>query len=474
MKKQSILFLAFCVLFLTGCVSGARMVRNSPFDGGKFYREGVNMWPLYYQEGVRRSILFPLIDMDDRGFAVRPFYHKDRDEHGILWPLIAFNSHEGWAGTFYWKENGSFGLWPFFSKRKDLLWIFPATWYGKDSYGVLPFFCRNDDTVWIFPANWYSQKSQGALPFYWRCDDKLLIGNVFKSKDMFLVFPLFGKGKDWIYLLNFIHCSRRKEKGFIFLPLVWYLKNEFSEEKTFLLLPLCYVSASPDNDMFLSPLFSFRRREGKLTTLNIALLLYHYSGGNHYVFYPFANADFQEESQEFWLWPLVNYTVNDRNWAPLFLFEYQKSDHNKHTEFNILRPLLFQYKHYKGIKEKTVKILPEGILWKSTVTPYRSSHRFLGGTLWNSSAEEKNFKQTILGGAVYRNSRSENSRRFSLLYKFFSYHRFKNDVKWEFFPFVKVMETSKGRSWSFAWRLLEKHDGGGHIFFIPWGKGQRK
>ena len=63
----------------------------------------------------------------------------------------------------------------------------------------------------------------------------------------------------------------------------------------------------------------------------------------------------------------------------------------------------------------------------------------------------------------------EKSRRFSLLYKLFSYHRYNEDVKIEFFPFVKIMQTSAGDSWSFCWRLLEKHDGGGHIFFIPWG-----
>ena len=47
-----------------------------------------------------------------------------------------------------------------------------------------------------------------------------------------------------------------------------------------------------------------------------------------------------------------------------------------------------------------------------------------------------------------------------------------NDVKLEFFPFVKIMETAKGDSWSFCWRLLEKHDGGGYIFFIPRGKSE--
>lgn len=92
--------------------------------------------------------------------------------------------------------------------------------------------------------------------------------------------------------------------------------------------------------------------------------------------------------------------------------------------------------------------------------------------LWYAENASDYFKQRILGGTIYNNSKDADRRYFSLLYKFFSYHRFKDDVKWEFFPFVRILNTSRGNSWSFCWNLLEKHDGGGHIFFIPWGEEQ--
>ena len=42
--------------------------------------------------------------------------------------------------------------------------------------------------------------------------------------------------------------------------------------------------------------------------------------------------------------------------------------------------------------------------------------------------------------------------------------------KWEFFPFIKVLKNHDGHSYSFCWNFLEKHNGGGHIFFIPYGE----
>ena len=475
--KKTLLTLSILVsLLLTGCVSGERMVRNSPFDGGKFYRDGINLWPLYYQEGKNQSILFPLIDIDDRGFAVRPFYHKDNDEHGILWPLAAFNSEEGWAGTFYWEKNGDYGLIPLFSKNEKRLWIFPATWYGQNNYGIFPFFIKDDDLLWVFPASWFSKSSRAILPFYCQNNDFLWIGNVLKSYNMFLVFPVFGKGADWIYVLNFIYASdkNKMDKGYIFLPVVWFYNNEKKKEKSLLLLPFGFYRTVPETDSLYSPLFSFRYSNGKLNMLNIALLLYHYSNGDHYVFYPFADADFQKDHQSCWLWPLFNYGKNHDNEAPLFLFEYKKD--NRYLpdlcKINMLRPLLFQYKHQAG--ETELKVLPWGLLWYSDVLSERAEYKVMGGTLWSSKIAGNKYDHRLLGGAVFRSSKDETARRFSLLYKFFSYHRFKTDVKWEFFPFIKILETPQGNSWSFCWRLLEKHEGGGHIFFIPWGKDEKK
>lgn len=413
MKKYWIVLAAVgaCML-LTGCVSGKRMMRNSPFNSsGKFYRSGVNLWPVYYQEGVNKSILFPLIDIDDRGFAVRPLYHRDNDEHGILWPLCAFNKDEGWAGTFMWTKSGGYGLLPLFYNDDEFLWVFPASWYDKanNSYAILPLLAKDGEFLWV--------------------------GNVIKDKDMFLVFPFYGQGKNWFYFLNFIYHTnkKRQENTYVVPPLAWYQHDEHG-------------------NMLLTPLFSYSYRRNDLQMLNIAMLLYHYSYGKHHFFYPFADIDWAETYQQCWLWPVFNYGRYTSNDTPFFLFSYdiigsgRKEDLETHR-LRILYPLLFEHKYRKDYTKTKI----------------------LMGLLWNSYFDKDDYDCNLLYGALFRNSRDEKSRRFSLLYKLFSYHRYNEDVKIEFFPFVKIMQTSAGDSWSFCWRLLEKHDGGGHIFFIPWG-----
>ena len=407
--------LILCALLLAGCVSGERMVRNSPFDSSKFYREGVNLFPLYYQEGVNRSILFPLIDIDNRGFAVRPLYHRDRDEHGILWPLCAFNSKtgSGWAGTFFWNGKKNFGLLPLFFRDGKFWWVFPASWYAGSNYGVLPFFIRDEGN------------------FIWAL-------NVYKDKETFLIVPFYGQGKKWFYLLNFVRYS---DGG----------------SNTYIMIPLAFFTVDNEGKELLSPLFSFRTHNGELQMLNIAMLLYHYSGGMHRVFYPFFDINSGENHKEFWLWPLGYYGFNKHSEAPFFLFDYSDSDHQWYSkrEIKIFSPLIFNYEYLKTEEKSTTRVLP----W---------------GALWYAENDKESFDRRILGGMVFRHSKSKNFSRFSLLYKLFSYHRFKGDVKWEFFPFVKIMKTARGDSWSFCWRLWEKHDGGGHIFFIPWGKREGK
>ena len=430
MKKFLLVLFAVGSLFLTGCVSGDRLARNTPFASGSksFYQDGVNLFPLYYKEGNRQSIFFPMIDIDDRGFAVRPFYHRDGDEQGILWPLCAFNNKEGWLGTYYWKGTQKLGLLPFFFKNDDLWWLFPASWYCNErSFGVLPLFCKYKDFFWA--------------------------GNVFKSDDMFLIFPIYGKGKDWSYFLNYVQGDTGVVKYYTFIPLAHYQR-----------------SLEKPGSEFYSPLFSFEFYKGSLKMLNVGILLYHYSYGKHHFFYPIADADFEKDAPQLWLWPLFKYSENCYNYFPFFLFEYQNNKSS--SSLRIFHPLLFEHKSYPH--SRSTQILPWGLLWKSYITASRAECKALCGALWLSDVGENEYDFRVLGGLLFRNSKDEISSRFSLLYKFFSYHKFKDDVKWEFFPFVKIMKTSDGDSWSFCWRLLEKHDGGGHIFFIPWGKSQTK
>ena len=454
MKKFYLIFVVLGTLLLTGCISGDRLARNTPFASGNnsFYRDGVNLFPLYYKEGKRQSILFPLIDIDDRGFAVRPFYHKDKDEHGILWPLAAFNKTEGWAGPVVWGQK-TYGFFPLFISGKHTLWVFPASWYDNENdFGVLPFFVKNYDLWWLFPASWYrDEKSFGVLPLFCRYKDFFWAGNVFKTDDMFLVFPIYGRGKGWFYFLNYIQGETIAMKDYAFFPLAYYKR---SLEK-------------PQSE-FYSPLFSFEFDRGELDMLNIGMLLYHYSYGKHHVFYPIADADFEKDAQQFWLWPLFKYSENYDWFSPFFLFEYQ--NHKSSSRLRIFYPLLLEFESYKDIPRHSLEIFPYGLLWKSELKDGKYDCRVLATLLWHSEHSPEMYDYEVLCGLLFRNRKDADSRRFSLLYKFFSYHRFKDEVKWEFFPFVKIMETAKGDSWSFCWRLLEKHDGGGHIFFIPWGK----
>ena len=393
------------------------MMRNSPFNSaGEFHRSGINIWPLYYQEGENKSILFPLIDIDEHGFAIRPLYHRNNNDYGILWPLCAFNTQDksGWLGTFFWNDSKNFGLLPLFVQSKYVFWVFPLSWYcSKNDFAVLPLLLRNDDFLWV--------------------------GNVFKSDDMFLIFPIYGQWKKGFYLLNFI-----------------YSANKERQENCYCILPLAYYENDPHRNMLLTPLFSFENDCNELQMLNIGILLYHYSRGKHHVFYPFADVDIQDHYRKIWLWPLFNYGEGRHNDAPFFLFDYELLANTKtekdgdNYRVRILYPLLFEHKYQKRIGSKT-ELLP----W---------------GSLWYSKIGDGEFDCRVLGGAVFRNSKDAEQHNFSLLYKFFSYHRYRDDVKWEFFPFVKILETSRGNSWSFCWRLLEKHAGGGHIFFIPWGE----
>lgn len=433
MKPFWFLLPGLAALLLTGCISGERMVRNSPFYDGNFSQDGVNLWPLYYQEGANRSILFPLIDIDDRGFAVRPFYHRDNDEHGILWPLCAFNPRAGWIGTYFWCDKG---------------------------FGLLPLFTHDDELTWIFPASWYNKKRNefAILPLFWHNEHFLWIGNFLKTDDMFLVLPVYGSGENWFYCLNFI-CFRDNEcqvESYCLLPLAFYRTDR--SEKT-LLTPLAIYDATSSGKMFLTPLFSIGTdKENDLRMLNLAMLLYHYSHGRHYIFYPIADVDIRDDSKQVWLWPLFHYGERARNHFPLFLFDYESFSKKTpegtpdNYSIRILYPLLFEHEYHNDGTAETA-LLPGGLLWKSRVTDTGYDHR-------------------ILGGAFFRSSEDKTSRHFSLLYKFFSYRRFNDDVKWEFFPFVKILETAQGGNWSFCWRLLEKHDGGGYIFFIPYGKPQ--
>lgn len=73
----------------------------------------VNIWPFFFASNNYWCALWPMIDCDPYGFAVRPFFNKEGDDWSVLFPLSAWNSADksGWAANFFWEKQG-FGFFP--------------------------------------------------------------------------------------------------------------------------------------------------------------------------------------------------------------------------------------------------------------------------------------------------------------------------------------------------------------------------
>ena len=128
----------FSLLVLCGCASSERMTRlsggvvdeysapssyrlrskkyqqvtpkiTSPARSEKIQVAGlndtlVNIWPFFFRSNAYWSVLWPFIDCDEYGLAVRPFYNQEGDDHSILFPLSSWNTAEksGWVLTGAW------------------------------------------------------------------------------------------------------------------------------------------------------------------------------------------------------------------------------------------------------------------------------------------------------------------------------------------------------------------------------------
>ena len=104
---------------------------------GKVEETPVNVWPFFFSSEYYTSVMWPVVDWDDYGFAVRPFYNQEGDEYSVLFPLSAWNTvdRDGWVLLFSWNKDG----WLFFplaarSETEEELWRY-----------YTPFFIQNKD-----------------------------------------------------------------------------------------------------------------------------------------------------------------------------------------------------------------------------------------------------------------------------------------------------------------------------------------
>lgn len=73
----------------------------------------VNVWPFFFASNNYWCALWPMIDSDPYGFAVRPLFNKEGDDCSVLFPLSAWNTSDksGWIVNFVWEKRG-FGFIP--------------------------------------------------------------------------------------------------------------------------------------------------------------------------------------------------------------------------------------------------------------------------------------------------------------------------------------------------------------------------
>lgn len=221
--------LALCAALLaTGCASSERMNRlgwdsssysapkASRIKGGKYddavislrtpvslQDRQVNVWPFCTVNSRYVSIMWPFIDWDDFGMAVRPFYNREGNDASILFPLSSWNPQdgEGWALNVYWDPD-YYGAFPLFhvGREPDTFWFagpfvgngkgfgfVPLCYIGERFRFTGPLWWVKDDLAATMPDNRILPFSCGVFPLFW------------KFGDSHSLFPLYLKTQDEFY-----------------------------------------------------------------------------------------------------------------------------------------------------------------------------------------------------------------------------------------------------------------------------------
>ena len=163
-------------------------------DVGNVEGTPVNVWPFFFSSDYYTSVLWPFIDWDQYGFAVRPFYNQEGDERAVLFPLSAWNpvNGDGWVLLAAWNKNG-FGFIPFFWYHgvKDNFWYFagPLLIRSKDAAPLTPRYYSRKSFLWLFPA-YFSKADQIEKSFR----DPLCFRKFTPDLKLLLAYRLAGTG----------------------------------------------------------------------------------------------------------------------------------------------------------------------------------------------------------------------------------------------------------------------------------------
>ena len=479
------------------------MMRISPFSEARDVMpdpKRVNLWPLIYQNQDHTSALWPVVDVDPNGFAVRPVLNKEKNDWSVLFPLSSYNAERkvGWLGPLYRYESYH-GLFPMYHWSKDIKSLGPAWWTAKGHYGVFPLagngrnldyigpfyrLSRNDD--WVF---------KGFFPFL----------GIENTSSHFWLWPLYAQDlneEERVYsiLSGLIH-SRTEANGNYrrrVLPLYYAKRSEDSQVRV--LFPLWFQAENAHGRVNINPLFGRGSdKDGRGTFTNILGPLFVRS---HPPDHP--------EQRDTWLMALAHYgTVEGRKSArltplvavsnddeyPDFLYHLALlSYRNVPNDFHFsLTPLIGRrhWKHENGNFHQKSWVWPvfsasRGNHYARTsflLTSYRKQYeddelrsvdfKFpLRLVSYKHDLKEDITTGSLAWGLVNYKQDQERSR-FSILKYLYRRDRDGEHIARDIFPFIKWDSGPEKSRFALLWRLLNvetREDGiRGHLLFVPFG-----
>jgi hypothetical protein len=458
MRKNPLLALLFVLSFGAGCPAQSRLWRLSPFSGlDEESRDRLNLWPLAFSAGGGTSILWPLVDFDANGFAVRPLVSHDKHDWDFLWPLSHFDAEygEGWALTFYrlgdnvglapvfnfgptfnyvlpawWEKEGGrvthYGLFPIFGAQDDFGYAGLAWWNreeGHGGFGLFPLFTVSSGLNWYGPLWWNaadgeSAPSAGLFPLVWKWGDPTQI----------LVFPLYYGDAERQVVFPFYYGDETRR--FVFPA--WY-----SDETRRALLPFYYGEHDPDRDLHVSlvPPTYWETRAGREN--HFVLPFYGHVAREGFDLTAWFPLYATRSTPAGWHWfsPIGDgWSEGSRSGLDLYPLWYSARSGDTSRE------MLLPFYYYRQRDDDRLLLTP------------------LGGRGWNASGRSR-FVNVL--GPVYHHSIGSDTETVAVAWPFYEAERIGEKTKITSIPFFGSTRTPSGRdTWFLAGlgRSVEKDD----------------
>ena len=162
---------------------------------GKVEETPVNIWPFFFSSEYYTAIMWPWIDWDEYGFAVRPFYNMEGDEHSVLFPLSAWNvkDRDGWVLLFSWDQDG----WIFFplaarSETKSKLFRYYTPFFIQKKDLEPPSIDRWQSSFTEFLLGYHSSERRLDTGGWWELFHRDSLDD---EQKRFLAYKLAGTGR---------------------------------------------------------------------------------------------------------------------------------------------------------------------------------------------------------------------------------------------------------------------------------------